>query len=319
MNRYSRQEMVIGQEGQEKLARARILVVGAGGLGCAALPYLVAAGVGQITLLDPDRVEESNLHRQTLYRMEDIGTLKVQAARGHLQALNPALQIIGLPDRLSPLNADEFISQSDLVIDAADSFAVSYILSDHCLRMGKPLISASVLGQTGYIGGFCAGAPSLRAVFPDLPETAASCSTAGVLGPVVGVMGALQAQMALGMLCIPDCPAMGQMITMNLQTFTTGGFSFLTAPEPECFPSFISAEQVGPSDQVVDLRSAKEAPLAIHPRANRYSPDLIAKQVFSPNQRIVLGCKTGLRAWRAAETLQQAGHENIVLMAAVVQ
>ncbi|WP_120499872.1 HesA/MoeB/ThiF family protein [Roseovarius sp. EL26] len=317
MNRYDRQEMVIGALGQARLSHAHMLVVGAGGLGCAALPYLVAAGIGHITLLDPDRVEESNLHRQTLYRMEDVGALKAHAARQQLQALNPAVQITDIVSRLTPANAGTLVAQADLVIDAADSFAVSYILSDHCLQLSKPLISASVLGQTGYVGGYCGKVPSLRAVFSDLPESAANCSTAGVLGPVVGVIGTLQAQMAVSTLSDPDRPALGTMITMDLQKFTTGGFSFATASEPDTLFPFVSDNQLTATDQVIELRSKQEAPKAIHKNSNRLEFKSLTTHDFAPNRRIVLGCKTGLRAWRAATTLQKAGYSNIALMAEV--
>src|SRR6516165_5708739 len=165
-NRYARQEILpeVGADGQARLAAASVLVVGAGGLGCAVLQYLTAAGVGRLIIVDHDRVEESNLHRQPLYRMSDVGQPKVQAARGALAALNPATGIEALCERLSSLNAAPLVERASVVIDAADSFAVTYLLSDTCQRTGKPLVSASVLGLSGYVGVFCGGAPSYRAV-----------------------------------------------------------------------------------------------------------------------------------------------------------
>src|SRR5215470_3620711 len=156
-DRYARQEILpeVGAEGQRRLGAATVLVVGAGGLGCAVLQYLTAAGVGSLIVVDHDKVEESNLHRQPLYRMSDIGQPKVQAARAALAALNPATGIEAVCERLSSINAPRLVEDASVVIDAADSFAATYLLSDTCQRARKPLVSASVLGLSGYVGVFC--------------------------------------------------------------------------------------------------------------------------------------------------------------------
>lgn len=169
MTRYDRQTRLngFGAAGQARLLGARVLIVGAGGLGATVLPALVGAGAGHIRLADPDLVEETNLHRQTLFRMSDLGRPKAEAAAAALSGLNPDCTISPAMLRIDPASARTELPGVDLVIDAADSFATSYALSDLCLAMGKPLISASVLGRQGYVGGFCGGAPSLRAVFPD--------------------------------------------------------------------------------------------------------------------------------------------------------
>ena len=141
-----------------------------------------------------------------------------------------------------------------MILDCADSYAASYILSDTCLAQGKPLISASVLGLAGYVGGFCGGAPSLRALFPDAPDSGASCATAGVLGPVVGAVGAMQAQMALNLILGLQPSPLGQMIQYDGRTLRSTGFRFDDAPEPtRCF-RFVSASQLTADDQIIDLR-----------------------------------------------------------------
>ncbi len=182
--RYDRQVALpeIGPAGQERLKRASVLIVGAGGLGCPALQYLAAAGVGRLIIIDPDRVEESNLHRQPLYRMSDLGALKVEAAYAALRSLNPEVNVSARAERLTPANVEACLTSADLAVDAADNFAVTYILSDACLAAGKYLISASALGWSGYVGVFCGTAPSYRAVFPELPGRAGSCAENGVLG-----------------------------------------------------------------------------------------------------------------------------------------
>ena len=196
MTRYARQIALpeVGPAGQDRLRAARVLVVGAGGLGVPVLHYLAGAGVGSITVVDGDRVEEANLHRQPLYRMDDLGRSKAEAAAQALRALNPDVVTQPQTRWLDPACAPDLVAEADVVLDCADTFAASLTLSDACRDADLPLISGSALGLTGYAGGFCGGAPSLRAVFPDLPQTAASCASAGVLGPVVAMIGAVQAQ-----------------------------------------------------------------------------------------------------------------------------
>src|SRR3979409_96221 len=126
--------------------------VGAGGLGCAVLQYLTAAGVGRLMIVDHDRVEESNLHRQPLYRMTDLGRPKVQAARAALVEANPEVRIDTLEERLTAANAARLVELADVVIDAADSFAVTYVLSDGCRRANTTLVRASVTGRAGHVG-----------------------------------------------------------------------------------------------------------------------------------------------------------------------
>jgi sulfur-carrier protein adenylyltransferase/sulfurtransferase len=319
-DRYSRQTILpeLGEAGQARLAAARVLVVGAGGLGCAALPYLAAAGVGQLVIVDHDVVEESNLHRQPLYRMSDLGSAKAHAARTALLAMNPAIRIEALGERLTPANAAPLVDESDVVIDAADSFAVTYVLSDACHSAGRPLVSASVLGLAGYVGVFCAGAPSYRALFPEMPRTAGSCSQAGVLGTAVGVMGTLQAHLALAVLLEWQPPPSGRLISVDFRRLEVGGFSFSAAPEPANAPlSFIAPGQVSTADAVIDLRSREEAPQSPFPGALRASVEALEAREVSvpPSARVVVCCRSGVRAWRAARALQAQGHSNVALIA----
>ena len=319
-DRYARQTILpeVGPQGQTRLAAATALVVGAGGLGCAALPYLAAAGVGRLIIVDHDEVEESNLHRQPLYRMSDIGQPKAQAARAALAALNPAIRIEAVCERLSSLNAARLVAGTNVVIDAADSFAVTYLLSDTTQRAGKPLVSASVLGLSGYVGAFCGGAPSYRAVFPELPRNAGSCAESGVLGTAVGVMGTLEAHLALALLLDWQPPAAGRLLSVDFRTLHLGGFSFADATEPleEPIP-FIAPAEVGGSDVVIDLRSLSEAPVSPFPAALRVGVEALEKaQLPLPTEpRIVLCCRSGLRAWRAAQALRSQGHANLALLA----
>ncbi|WP_170404892.1 HesA/MoeB/ThiF family protein [Ruegeria arenilitoris] len=317
MNRYTRQMILpeVGAEGQARLSAARVLVVGAGGLTAPVLPLLVGAGVGHLTIMDRDEVALSNLHRQTLFTEADSGRPKVEVAADRCRGLNGEVTVSAVKQALTSENAAGFVEQADLVLDCADSYAASYILSDTCLALGKPLISASVLGLAGYVGGFCGGAPSLRAVFPDAPDSGASCATSGVLGPVVGMIGAMQAQMALNLILGLQPSPLGQMVQVDARTFRSTAFRFDKAPEPARHFSFISSSQLMDGDLIVELRGPDEAPDPVHPNARRASMrDL--KPEPNKRKRLALCCATGLRAWRAAEEMQPDWPGEIVLVAA---
>ncbi len=318
--RYARQMLLpqVGTQGQARLEQAHVLVVGAGGLGCAVLPYLAAAGVGRLSLVDPDRVDESNLHRQPLYRMNDLGTLKVEAAAAALGALNPQVSVTALAQRLTADNAPGLVSQADVILDAADSFAVTYVLSDTCQEAGKALVSASVLGLSGYVGVFCAGAPSYRAVFPELPRAAGSCAHSGVLGTAVGVMGTLQAHLTLALLLRLEPSPLGRLLSVDFNSLRVGGFCFSGATEPYGTPlRFIAPRQVAADDVVIDLRSVSEAARPAFPGALRLELESLehAAPQVPPAARVVLCCRSGVRAWRAARALQKHGHANVALVA----
>lgn len=319
-DRYSRQTALpqLGVVGQARLAAASVLAVGAGGLGCAVLQYLAAAGVGRLGIVDHDVVEESNLHRQPLYRMSDVGVPKVAAARAALLAMNPEIRIEAIQAPLSAANALQLVRPMDLVVDAADSFAVTYVLSDVCQSLDRPLVSASVLGLTGYVGVFCAGAPSYRALFPDMPRAAGSCAQSGVLGTAVGVIGTLQAHLALAQLLEWQPPVAGRLISVDFRTLHVGGFSFAAAAEPaQPQLAFIAPGQVNPGDVVIDLRSREEAPQSPFPGALRVSVEALESRglTLPPAARVVVCCRSGVRAWRAARALQSRGHANVALIA----
>ncbi|SEO29967.1 Molybdopterin or thiamine biosynthesis adenylyltransferase [Salinihabitans flavidus] len=314
MSRYARQTILpsIGAQGQAALARAHVLVVGAGGLGVPVLQYLAGAGVGRITLVDGDRVEEGNLHRQPLYRMDQIGQPKARAAAKALDGLNPDVTVTPICAWLDPSNAPAWVAGADVVLDCADSFAVSLTLSDLCRDAGRPLIAASALGLSGYVAGCCGGAPSLRAIFPDLPERGATCATAGVMGPVVGTIGALQAQMALAVLLKQAPTPLGRLVSLDAVDWRVGGFRFDRAEEPPAPLRFIARGQIRPDDLLIDLRR-EAAPFT--PAARHVPPEDIATLNPPEGTRVVLACATGLRAHNAGQTLQPRWQGDIALLA----
>ena len=318
-DRYARQMCLpeIGAAGQARLARARVLVVGAGGLGATVLPALVGAGLGEVIVVDPDTVELSNLHRQTLFRMEDLGQPKAVCAARHLRRLNPEVTLSPRVARVGPVLARALIAQVDVVVDAADNFALSYALSDECRAQGKPLICGSVLARAGSVGGFCGAgdgaAPSLRAVFPDLPSRAQTCAQAGVMGPAVAMIGALQAQMTLSVLLGHRPSPLGQMMSVDLTSWRVSSFRFETAPDPEDGPEVVDLDEISSADLVIDLRGEEEAPMRATPHAHRVLPEGVSASMvetkwhgLEADTRIVFACASGVRAWRAAVLVRKA-------------
>lgn len=319
--RYARQMALpeVGIEGQARLTAARVLVVGAGGLGCPLLQYLAAAGVGRLVVVDHDVVEESNLHRQPLYTMNDLGQPKVAAARAALLRLNPGIDVEARNHRVTPDNVAALVGDADVVVDATDSRAVTYVLNDACQSLGRPLVSASALALSGYVGAFCGGAPSYRAVFPDMPERAANCSSSGVLGSLVAVIGSLQAQLVLQLLLQISPSPLGRLLRFDASRLGFASFDFHGAPEPDG-PQlhFISPQQVTRDDLVVDLRGLDEAPVSPFAQARRLVVDTIdslAETAPSPDTRVVLCCHSGLRAWRAGRRLRELGIHRLALVA----
>ena len=246
--------------------------------------------------------------------MSDIGRLKVEAARDALQGFNPEVRLDTVAERLTPQNVAWLVAVADVVVDAADSFAVTYILSDACQAAAKPLVSASVIGLTGYAGAFCGGGPSYRAVFPEVSVDGGTCDTVGVLGTAVAVLGGLQAHLALHLLLGLEPSALGRVVTFDAKRLAFGGFGFAGSPEPEAFVPFIAPEEVSADDTVVDLRGLDEAPVSPFAGAERLTVDNI-EQLSSRKGRVVLCCRSGQRALMAADRLRERGFSDLALVA----
>lgn len=196
--RYSRQLILkeIGVEGQEKLIKSKVLVIGAGGLGSPALYYIAAAGVGKIGVADFDTVGISNLQRQILFSTDDLQKRKVDIAEEKLRKLNPDVSVAKYPYRVDINNIEDIISEYDVVIDATDNFTARYLVSDCCHLNGKPLIEGAVIGFTGILMTIIPGkTPCYRCLYPVPPKEGAvpTCSDIGIMGMVTGTIGSLQA------------------------------------------------------------------------------------------------------------------------------
>ncbi len=222
--RYSRHMLLeeIGPEGQEKLMAATVLIAGLGGLGSPAALYLAAAGVGTLLLADDDRVDVSNLQRQILYRTGDITHSKALVAEQQLQALNPLGKYIPLQERLAGESLTRAVARADLILDCSDNMQTRHEINAACVRQGKTLISSSAVGFSGqflvlqppYLHGCYA------CLFPEAAEPQRNCRTAGVAGPVVGIMGALQALEATKILCGLPSPLSGRLQLFDGKSMT---------------------------------------------------------------------------------------------------
>ena len=195
---FSRQMMVdeIGYAGQEKINTAKVLVIGAGGLGCPILQYLSACGVGAIGIVDFDKIEIHNLHRQILYGIEDVGKQKAVVAKEKLIRAYPHIHIHSFNEVLSEQNAETIISQFDLVVDGTDNFHTRYLVNDTCVKINKPLVYGSILNFEGQLSVFnVEGSKNLRDIFPDPPnaEDVPNCDENGVLGALPATIGSMMA------------------------------------------------------------------------------------------------------------------------------
>ena len=201
--RYARHVLLpeMGLAGQAKLKAASVLMIGAGGLGASALSYLAAAGIGHLGLVDHDTVELSNLNRQIIHETGDIGRRKVESASDRLSEINPDIRVTTYAQRVESLDLPKILAAYDLVLDGSDNFATRFVVAEACYHAHVPLVSAAVRGLSAQISTFKAylGAPHpcYRCLVPELPHVENDCAVQGVLGPLVGVMGSLQALEAI--------------------------------------------------------------------------------------------------------------------------
>jgi len=221
--RYNRQMMLpeIGETGQEKLKTAKVLVIGAGGLGCPILQYLTTAGIGTIGIIDFDQIELHNLHRQILYTEDQVGQAKVTTAESILKTLNPLVNIIAFEEKLTAENAEHIIANFDVIVDGCDNFATRYLVNDTCVKLRKSLIYGSILKFEGQIAVFNhKNSKNLRDLFPEPPnpEDVPNCSLNGVMGTLPGIIGTMMAHETLKL--IMDLPTLeNELIIFNTLTW----------------------------------------------------------------------------------------------------
>jgi adenylyltransferase/sulfurtransferase len=217
--RYSRQIMLpsIGIEGQERLLDARVLIIGLGGLGSPAAMYLAAAGLGTLVLVDFDQVDLTNLQRQIIHTTVRIGESKVASARETLQALNPECRVDSIAKRLDEAELKQQIEEADLVLDCSDNFTTRFTINKACYETGTPLVSGAAIRMEGQISVFSGepGGPCYHCLYPDEGEMDETCSANGVLAPLVGVIGSLQAVEAIKQLTGAGTTLHGRLLLLD--------------------------------------------------------------------------------------------------------
>lgn len=233
IERYARHLVLreVGGPGQQKLKAARVLIVGAGGLGAPAALYLAAAGVGTIILADPDVVDRSNLQRQVIYDEADLGRPKVEAAGDRLRGLNPHVFVAGHNGAFDAESADRLVEGVDLVLDGTDDFGVRFCVNDACVRHGKPLVSGAIGRWTGQVGVF-GRQPCYRCLVPEMPPDAETCVAVGVVGALAGVIGSMMALEAVKLIVGAGEPLTGRLLIYDALAAETR--TVRVAGDPDC-------------------------------------------------------------------------------------
>lgn len=332
MNRYNRHIILkeIGPEGQQKLSEARVLVVGAGGLGCPALQYLVAAGIGTVGIIDHDIVEESNLLRQILFGTTSLGKNKALAAKDRLEDLNPTVRINAYPYRLESNNALEMMAPYDIVVDGTDNFSTRYLINDAAIILNKPVVYAAIYKFEGQVSVFnYQNGPSYRCMFPLPPQdgSVANCSEVGVLGVLPGIIGSMQANEVLKVVL-----GLGDVLTGKLLCYDSqsGMITFLKInksekefdkvlalkdkfesshyePQVNCTVQEISIENALRLDKVqfLDVRELHETPRFEFPQGLQIPLGSLAERLseIDLKRNTVVFCKSGVRSSAAVALL----------------
>nr|WP_129789360.1 ThiF family adenylyltransferase [Promicromonospora panici] len=273
-----------GLAAQERLAASRVVVVGAGGLGSPALQYLAAAGVGTLGIIDDDVVDASNLQRQVLHSVADVGRAKTESAADVLRGLAPSVEVVAHPERLTRDNAAAILGGYHLVVDGSDTFETRYAVSDAAASLGLPVVWGTVLGWDGQVSVFWSAAPHGRAItYPDVfgpqPPEGESCATVGVLSPACGVVGSTMAVEAVKVLTGTGDPALGRLLVYDARTSAWDTIEL--APAPSDPAADLTAEAVR-AVEVVEGAALAPAPAAPEPAAGTEAPPAPASDEPGP-------------------------------------
>ena len=339
-----------GLESQIKLKNSSVLVIGAGGLGCPVLQYLVAAGVGKIGIVDNDVIESSNLQRQILFDHDDIGSPKAKVAAAKLTRLNPFIKIHPIIERLKKENAEFLFGGYDLIVDGTDNFSSRYLINDACILFEKPLIHGSIHLFEGMVSVFnFQGGPTYRCLFPEQPDSSSipSCAEAGVLGVLPGIIGCMQAMEAIKVITGRGQPLSGKILSYNSLSNGTRIINLQALPQSReikelpdsCEPSCSdSSQKICLNKKIVEISEdelremmAKKKDLQIldvredwERIQSRIDPSLhqpLGTLVNSvpvspldcliPEKEVVVYCKAGVRSRMACEALQSIGFNHL--------
>lgn len=337
--RYSRHIPVIGVDGQQRLKQAKVLCVGAGGLGCPALQYLAAGGVGTLGIIDADQVELSNLQRQILFKEQDIGRNKAVVAGERVQQLNSQCGVVVYQEFLSERNATSIVAEYDVILDASDNYPTRYLLNHVCRLLEKPLISASIYQFDAQLSVFhYQQGPCYQCLYPAPPpeHLSPNCSLSGVLGVLPGVAGCLQAMEAIKVILGSPGVLSGTLLSMDLLNMQ---FKRFDVPKQDCKQhpvvnfqeptkncSLTDETELSANDlalllradpnavQLLDVRESFERDIChiggVHIPLSSFSLEL-AKQLLPQDKTIVVYCKSGMRSANACQQLRGAGFEQV--------
>ncbi len=342
LRRYSRHLLIpeVGVGGQERLAAARVLCIGAGGLGSPVLQYLAAAGVGRIGVMDDDTVDESNLQRQTLFGTADIGKPKAQVAAQRVREINPLVGADPIPVRFDARNARELVRLYDVVVDCTDRFETRYLVNDACALEGKPEVYGSIFRFDGQVSVFSkARGPCYRCLFPQAPPagTVPTCAEGGVLGVLAGIVGTLQANEVLKLVLGIGEPLIGRLLLVDALGARVREVRIdrdaacpLCGESPAITDVCENAEEAQPLDveeiepaqldgalhevTLLDVREPHEAALGLVDGSLHIPASELPNRLHELDsaKRYVVACRVGQKSLWAARLLRDAGFRRIV-------
>jgi len=316
----------VGARGQMKLKAARVLVVGAGGLGCPLLQALAGAGVGLLTVVDGDQVALSNLARQWLHQSVDLGTNKAESAQRSLKGLNPYIQVAAVPVMLDEANAAELVGSHDIVVDATDDLEARYLIDDFCTPLNRPWVHGALYRDTLQI---CVFWQQYGARFRDLfPERSAapSCAGAGILGAVASIAANLQALEIVKLITGNGVPKVGEVVSLQTASLTVRSYRLPNALKPQLLGVIEQAtdhgwtvemlrqkQSIGVGVEVIDLRSKDLFDRAAIPGADNLRPESVLENwiVDDGHQSVLLVCEEGIVSSLLAEAIRSRGDQRV--------
>lgn len=333
LNRYSRHIRLpeIGLAGQQQLKQARVVLIGAGGLGCPVGQYLTAAGVGVLGIIDGDTVEESNLQRQILFSPEHIGRAKARVAASMLARQNPHIEVVAHPVFLDRTNALSLLADYDIVVDGSDNFATRYLVNDACVLLNKPLVFGSIYKFDGQVSVFNhQGGPTYRCLYPE-PSELEACGEVGVLGVLPGITGCLMANEVIKLITGTGDLLSGTLLVFNALSCSFNTFSLVPDPAnktirdlPSSAPACESTVPEITAQALRDWMAQTDKPLLVDVREpNEYAHDnlggrsvplgeLLNQPTLIPtNQPVVVHCQSGGRSKQAVAFLLAQGYTNV--------
>ncbi|HEY1194963.1 HesA/MoeB/ThiF family protein [Flavobacterium sp.] len=334
-SRYNRQIILpeIGDVGQYKLLKAKVLVIGAGGLGASILPYLAGAGVGEIGIVDDDLIEVSNLHRQVIYKTSAVGKGKAGEAKAMISELNPQVKVNVFSEKLSEKNAIFLFEKYDIIVDATDSISIKYLINDACLVTNKPMVYGSIFRFQGQVSVFnYQNGPTYRCLYPDENSNSANCEDAGVIGVSVGIIGMFQANEVIKMILGIGEVLSGKILVYNMLNNEQQKYDFEKNSNLEMTKEDFERKYNSVENQIEEIKFEllldeieKDEVLFLDVRNEDELPKIKLKnsiqipllnleneiKSLNKNQVIYVFCQSGIRSKIATELLQKSQFQNV--------